>query len=88
MKTYTVKNDATDYGKFRANTMAEAVLMARKDADWSREYKEPVLLSTSPNYGKGGLGGKGGGGNGAADFSEFWYVKARGEFGVFRSDEA
>lgn len=78
-----------DYGTFSGTDAADAVLACLRDADRTREYGTPRLLSTSPTFGIGART-QDGSGNGAADRSGWWYVRtATGEFvGVYEVDEA
>lgn len=65
----------TDYGTWNAETPADAVLLAMRDADATREYATPELLSTSASFGLGAAReGYDGAGNGAQDRSAWLYV--------------
>lgn len=69
-----------DYGSYPADTPEAAVLACLRDADRTREYETPELLSRHLGYGRGHTGQVNG--NGADDRSGWWYV-SEADTGVF-----
>lgn len=64
-----------DYGEWDVPTPEEAILAALRDADPTRHYECPVLVSASPSYGHGARRIDG---NGAQSRGDWWYVSEHG----------